>query len=88
MTAAMGGLDVLVFTGGVGEHSAPIRVAACDGLGYLGVHINRAANEGAPDVSQPDRDITAHPAPVRTLIIEAREDLQIAHEVRQVLGEP
>jgi acetate kinase len=88
MTAAMGGLDVLVFTGGVGEHSAPIRAAACEGLGYLGVHINRAANEGAPDMSQPDRDITAHPAPVRTLVIEAREDLQIAHEVRQVLGEP
>jgi acetate kinase len=87
MTAAMRGLDVLVFTGGVGEHSAPIREAACEGLGYLGVHIDRAANEGAPD-SQTDRDITAHPAPVRTLIIEAREDLQIAHEVRQVLGEP
>ena len=88
MTAAMGGLDVLVFTGGVGEHSAPIRAAACDGLGFLGVHIDRAANESAPDASEPDREITAHPAPVQTLIIEAREDLQIAHEVRQILSEP
>ena len=87
MAAAMGGLDVLVFTGGVGEHAAAVRAAACEGLGFLGVHLDRAANEDAPDTSEPDRDISAHPAPVRTLIIEAREDLQIAHEVRQVLGE-
>jgi acetate kinase len=71
----------------VGEHAAAVRAAACEGLGFLGVHLDRAANEDAPDTSEPDRDISAHPAPVRTLIIEAREDLQIAHEVRQVLGE-
>ncbi len=86
MAAALGGLDVLVFTGGVGEHASAVRGAACDGLAFLGVHLDRAANQDEPDSSQPDRDISAQDAPVRTLIIEAREDLQIAHETRQVLG--
>src|SRR5664279_2980077 len=86
MAAAMGGLDVLVFTGGVGEHAAAVRGAACDGLAFLGVHLDRAANQDEPDGGQPDRDVSAQEAPVRTLIIEAREDLQIAHETRQVLG--
>ena len=45
MTAALGGLDVLVFTGGVGERSAPIRARAADGLGFLGVGVDRARNQ-------------------------------------------
>ncbi len=47
MAAALGGLDVLVFTGGVGERSAPIRARAADGLGFLGVGVDRARNAGA-----------------------------------------
>ncbi len=87
MAAAMGGLDVLVFTGGVGEHASVVRASACEGLAFVGVHLDRAANEDTPDASAPDRDISALAAPVRTLVIEAREDLQIAREVRQVLGQ-
>ncbi len=50
MTAAMGGLDVLLFTGGVGENSPAIRALATDGLGYLGVGFDAAANaSAAPD---------------------------------------
>ncbi len=86
MTAAMGGLDVLVFTGGVGEHAATVRSAACDGLGFLGVRLDPAANERPAAPGAPDHEIGHGDAPVRTFVIEAREDLQIAHEVRQVLA--
>jgi acetate kinase len=82
MTAAMGGLDTLVFTGGVGEHAAPIRERCAAELGFLGVALDREANEGATG----DREIGAVGAAVRTLVIEAREDLEIARGVRQVLA--
>jgi acetate kinase len=81
MTAAAGGLDALVFTGGVGERSAVVRRAAADRLGYLGVEIDPDANENA----RPDMDVTASSATVRTLVIAAREDLQIAREARRVM---
>jgi acetate kinase len=81
MTAAMDGLDALVFTGGVGENSPPIRGRTAEGLGFLGVAVDAAANAGSGD-----RDISAAGAAVRTLVVAAREDLQIAHEVRDLLG--
>jgi acetate kinase len=82
MTAAMGGLDVLLFTGGVGEHAAEVRAAAADRLGFLGVEIDGEANAGAT----PDADVSAPGAVVRTLVIAAREDLEIARQVREALG--
>jgi acetate kinase len=84
MAAAMDGLDVLVFTGGVGEHSAEIRSRAAAGLGFLGVAIDesRNAGNGAGD----DWEITAKgDAKVRSFVIAAREDKQIAAEVRSIL---
>ncbi len=87
MTAAMGGLDVLVFTGGVGEHAPAVRAAACDGLAFLGVRLDPAANRRARLPASPDREIGVAAAPVRVFVIEAREDLQMAHEVRQVLAD-
>jgi acetate kinase len=87
MTASLGGLDALVFTGGVGEHSAAVRSLAADGLGFLGIALDRARNDaggGAGDGD--DREIGAAGAAVRTLVISAREDLQIASEVRAVIG--
>jgi acetate kinase len=86
MAAAMDGLDVLVFTGGVGEHASVLREVACAGLGFLGVRIDSEANASTVTPGQPDIEIGAPDSAVRTLIIEAREDLQIAHEVRRVLG--
>jgi acetate kinase len=86
MAAAMGGLDVLVFTGGVGEHAPAVRAAACAGVGFLGVRIDPDANATTVASGQPDREIGASRAVVRTLVVEAREDLQIAHEVRQILS--
>jgi acetate kinase len=83
MVASMGGVDVLVFTGGVGEHAPIVREQAVADLGFLGIEINADLNRAAV----PDREIGASDAKVRTLVIEAREDLQIASEVRQVLRE-
>ncbi len=82
MVAALGGLDVLVFTGGVGERSAPVRWRAAEGLGHLGVALDEDVNATA----QPDQELTATGAPVRSFVVEAREDLEIARGVRQVLG--
>lgn len=82
MAAAMNGLDVLVFTGGIGERSAGIRARAADGLCFLGVALDGRVNEEA----EPDAEIGAEGGRVRTFVIEAREDLEIAREVRSVLG--
>ena len=75
MAAAMNGLDVLVFTGGVGEHQPAVRTETAAGLGFLGVRI---ADTGRTDLTAPG-------ATVRTLVIPAREDLEIARQVRSVL---
>jgi acetate kinase len=83
MTAATAGTDALIFTGGVGEHSGPIRAEACAGLDWLGVTLDQDANN---DLGDTGADISAPAAPVRTLVIHGREDLQIAHECRQLLG--
>jgi acetate kinase len=83
MASAMNGLDVLVFTGGVGERSAVVRAGAVAGLGFLGAQIDEHANATA----EPDVEVSAPGSHVRILIIEAREDLQIAGEVRSLLTE-
>jgi acetate kinase len=81
MTAATGGLDALVFTGGVGERSPLVRGAAAAGLGFLGVAVDEERNRGAA----PDAEIGAAGAAVRTLVIGAREDVEIARQVRATL---
>ena len=81
MAAALGGLDVLVFTGGVGEHAHEIRSGAVGGLGFLGAAVDESANARVDD----DRDISAATANVRTLVVRAREDLEIADQTRRVL---
>jgi len=81
MAASLGGLDALVFTGGVGEHAAPIRAETCAGLGFLGVVLDEAANRKA----SADAEIGAGGSPVHVLVITAREDLEIAREVRNTL---
>ncbi len=82
MTPAIGGLDVLVFTAGVGEHSSEVRADVARRLGYLGTSLDRAANEATEPV---DRDISAPGAAVRTVVVEAREDLEIARQARSLL---
>lgn len=82
MAAAAGGLDLLVFTGGVGENAPAVRRLAAERLAFLGVGIDEAANQDRNG----DRDLSAGGAAVRTLVVRAREDLEIARGVRQVLG--
>jgi acetate kinase len=88
MTAALRGLDAVVFTGGVGERADAVRSGTAERLAYLGVAIDRQRNARAvlTDVDAPDADITADMAAVRTLVVRAREDLQIAAGVEQVLA--
>ena len=82
MAASLNGVDVLVFTGGVGERGAAVRALAADGLGFLGVAIDGAANESMA----PDAEITAAGAPVRTLVLRAREDLEMVRQTRRALS--
>ena len=81
MTAALGGLDVLAFTGGVGEHNAEIRAAAAAGLSFLGVGVDGVRNGRVSG----DVDVSGAGAGVRTVVIRAREDLEIAGQVRSLL---
>ncbi len=82
MAAALGGLDALVFTGGVGEHSAVVRARAAAGLAFLGVELDGVRN----DAAHGDAEIGADGAGVRTLVIAAREDVEIARQVRALLA--
>jgi acetate kinase len=82
MAAAMNGLDALVFTGGIGEHQPPVRAEAAAGLAFLGVAIDPARN----DTTSADGEITAPGATVHTLVITAREDVEIARQTRAVLA--
>ena len=81
MAASLGGLDVLVFTGGVGEHQPEIRARAADGLGFLGIAVDPAANRRQTG----DGDITLPGATVSALVLRAREDAEMARQARSAL---
>jgi acetate kinase len=81
MAAAMSGMDVLAFTGGIGEHHPRLRAAATAGLGFLGVGVDPQANA----VTSADADITGSGSATRTVVVTAREDLEIARQVRRVV---
>jgi acetate kinase len=82
MTAALGGLDILAFTGGVGENASAVRAAAARKLAHLGVQLVSDLNEKASG----DADISSPDSPVRTVVVAAREDLQIERGVHSALG--
>src|SRR6266545_1193833 len=82
MTAALGGLDTLVFTGGIGEHSAVIRARVTAALEHLGARLDVEQNAAA----EPDADVAAKGSSVRIMVITAREDLVILRDVKRVLG--
>jgi acetate kinase len=86
MVAAMGGIDVLAFSGGVAEHQPKLRAAIVDGLGFLGLVLdpdrNAAAGTGDGYV---DAVVGAAGAPAAVVVVEAREDLVIAAQVRGLL---
>lgn len=84
MTVALGGLDVLVFTGGVGEHAPEVRSAVVRRLAYLGIDVDPELNATATGAG--DHNITAAGAAVTSLVIEAREDLEIVRQARALIG--
>jgi acetate kinase len=84
MTASAGGVDVLLMTGGIGEHSPEVRAAVAERLGYLGVALDPDANAGADG----DRDVSAADAAVRTVVVTASEETEIARETRATLTLP
>ena len=82
MATALGGLDALVFTAGVGEHSADVRARVCERLGFLGVAIDVEANRDAT----PDAEVAAAGSSVRVVVLGAREDVVAARAVRKLLS--
>lgn len=81
MTVSAGGLDVLVFTGGIGEHSAEVRAVAAARLDHLGVAISHDRNRTTGDA-----DISAPGSRVRTVVVTAAEDVEVADQTRAVLA--
>jgi acetate kinase len=80
--AALGRVDALVFTAGVGENSAYVRGRACEGLENLGIAIDAARNEGAIDGVT---EIQAEGSAIKVLVIPTNEELEIAIQTRDVL---
>ena len=85
MAAALGGVDALVFTGGVGENVPFVRSEAVAGLAFLGLAVDEALNDEARP-GDGDADVSSPGARARTLVVAAREDLEIARAVRAALG--
>ena len=79
--AALGGLDALVFTGGIGEHAPAIRERICSGLDFLGIHLDTGQNAtNAPVISASDSRVNVR-------VMQTNEDLMIVRHVITVLGE-
>ena len=79
LAAALGGLDTLIFTGGIGEHAASIRERICAGLGFLGIEIEATRNEEAAPI------VSSHSSPVTIRVMKTNEDLMIARHTLHVL---
>jgi acetate kinase len=82
MAAALGGLDALVFTGGVGEHAAEVRAAACARFDWIGLGVDAPTNASV----SADAEITSAESRVRVLVLHSREELMVARETVRVLG--
>ena len=78
--AALGGLDTLVFAGGIGENAPAVRARICDGLGFLGIELEEKRNAANDGVISPEH------SPVVVRVIRTDEEFMIAKTVCQVLG--
>src|SRR5262249_50685728 len=80
LAAAVGGLEALVFTGGIGENAAAIRARVCRDAAWLGLELDAAANDaGGPRISRAEGRVTAW-------VIPTNEELMIAQHTRRLLG--
>jgi acetate kinase len=81
LAAALGGLDALVFTGGIGEHAVPIRERVVQSAGWLGITLDPKANgAGGPRVSTAASRVPAY-------VIPTNEELMIARHTRRLIGD-
>ena len=80
LAVTLGGIDALVFTGGIGENSPWLRGEVCRGLECLGARLSTARNAAC----RPDADIAEDNSPARLLVIHTREDFMIAREARRL----
>ncbi|OEF95992.1 acetate/propionate family kinase [Desulfuribacillus alkaliarsenatis] len=81
--AAMNGLDVLIFTAGVGENSPILRKQICDNLSYLGVELDNEKNDV---FAKHDRVISSENSRVKVLVIPTNEELMIARDTQNIIG--
>jgi acetate kinase len=80
LAAALGGLDALVFTGGIGEHAAPVREQVCRDCAWLGIDLDPAANAGnAMRISTAD-------SAVDVLVLPTNEEWMIARHTADLIG--
>jgi acetate kinase len=80
LTAVLGGVDTLVFTGGIGERAAPVRWSVCQGLEHLGIHLDPKQNEiHADTITTPESSCTVR-------VIPTNEDLIIARHTRKLIS--
>jgi acetate kinase len=81
LAVTLGGMDVLVFAGGIGENSAWLRAEVCQGLECLGARLDPQRNVQC----RPDADVAAPDSAARILVIHTREDLMIARQCRAMV---
>ena len=80
LAAALGGIDGIVFTGGIGENSVTIRQRVCEGMEWIGIHLDEAANAtGGPEISTEN-------STVRVLVVKTDEESVLAREALRHLG--
>jgi acetate kinase len=82
MLTVLGGVDALIFTGGVGENSVQLRQIVCDRLAFLNLQIDESQNT-QPEL---DQDIATPDSAVRVLIIRANEEWQIAKQCHGLIS--
>jgi acetate kinase len=83
MVSSLQGLDVLAFTGGVGENAFAVRASVCEGLEYLGVSLEPERNLANPK----DGDVATEGSRVRVLVVKTREEWEIARECARLLAD-
>jgi acetate kinase len=79
LAAALGGLDALVFTGGIGEHAAPVRERVCEGLEFLGIRLDPDRNAAHAPL------ISSDAAAVTVRVVPTDEDLMVARHTRRLI---
>jgi acetate kinase len=80
LTAALGGLDALVFTGGIGEHAPPVRARICELSAWLGIEIDKTANEAN------GRSLHTHASALRVFVVPTDEERMIARHTTRLIG--